>query len=113
MLCIREIIKKRSSFDLKIQWKNLQHYNEYISREEHVLALAGSNMRKIKLRDPKSAVTLKFLLKRINKLFQEASDNFPNDYNIWHRYFLHCKRVKDMELAGVIIHKLLEVCSTG
>lgn len=104
-------MKKRSGFDLKIQSKNLQHYIDYIIHEEHVLALAVNNMRKVKFRNPTASVTLKFLLKRINKLFQEASDSFPNDYNIWERYVAHCKRVKDVEHAGVVIHRMLEVCS--
>lgn len=103
-------MKKRSNFDLNIQWKNLQHYNDYITHEEHILALAGNNMRKIKLRDPRANLTLKFLLKRISKLLQEASDTFPNDYNIWRRYVLHCKRVKDVEHASVVIQRMLEVC---
>lgn len=78
---------------------------EYIQSERRLLALVNCQNR---FPEKKKSMETR-LIKKINKLYKEALNNFKNNYDLLVDYFKFCSQVKAKIRAKEILELILAV----
>lgn len=107
---VKTIIKKRRSFEYKLQrhGKSKDDYLRYISYEECLLKLIKLRRRKIGYNHKIKEIDLT-IANRIGAIFRAVIFRHQSDVQLWLSYIEFCKRMKWKGKVGSLFTKMLQI----
>lgn len=105
---ISQILKRRRAFEYKLRKinKNLNDYEEYIQYEQDVLSLIKIRRKKNRCKRNVEMIEVP-IIRRIHRLFGQATKRFPRDIQTWLSHIEFAKKVKEKGSVSRIISKML------
>ena len=105
---VSKILRRRRAFEYKLRRTNkkLNDYTDYIQYEQNVLSLVRVRRKKIGCKLKKEMIEVA-IIRRIHRLFGQATKRFPRDIQTWLSHIKFAKMQKEKGSVSRIVSKML------